>query len=60
MQGYTTLLLIVLFSAGMIMFTLGILGEYIWRTLEASRNRPLFVVRDAVNFGDRSRGEGLE
>lgn len=49
-QGYTTLLIIVLFSAGLIMFTLGILGEYIWRTLESSRNRPLSVVRDTVNF----------
>lgn len=59
-QGYTTLLVVNLFSAGLIMFTLGILGEYIWRTLEASRNRPLFVVRDAVNFADRSLGEGVE
>lgn len=58
--GYTTLLIILLFSAGVIMFTLGILGEYIWRTLEASRNRPLFVVRDAINFGERSLGEGAE
>lgn len=59
-QGYTTILVIVLFSAGVIMFTLGVLGEYIWRTLEASRNRPLFVVRDAINFGGRSLGEGLK
>ena len=43
-----------------IMFTLGLLGEYIWRTLEASRNRPLFVVRDAINFGAKSLGEGIE
>ncbi len=59
-QGYTTLLVIVLFASGMIMFTLGILGEYIWRTLEASRNRPISVVRDAINFGDRSMGEGVD
>lgn len=49
-QGYTTLLIIVLFSSGLIMFTLGVLGEYVWRTLESSRNRPLSVVRDTVNF----------
>lgn len=59
-QGYTTLLVIVLFSAGIIMFTLGILGEYIWRILEASRNRPQFVVVDAINFGDKSLGEGVK
>jgi glycosyltransferase involved in cell wall biosynthesis len=49
-QGYTTLLVIILFSSGLIMFTLGILGEYIWRTLEAARNRPIAVVRDEINF----------
>lgn len=58
--GYTTLLVILLFSSGMIMFTLGVLGEYIWRTMEASRNRPMSVVRDAINFGDRSMGEGVD
>lgn len=59
-QGYTTLLIIILFSAGLIMFTLGILGEYIWRTLEASRNRPISVVRDAINFEEKSKGEGVK
>lgn len=49
-QGYTTLLVIILFSSGLIMFTLGILGEYIWGTLEAARNRPIAVVRDEINF----------
>ena len=53
-------MVIVLFSAGTIMFTLGILGEYIWRILEASRNRPQFVVVDAINFGDKSIGEGVK
>ncbi|SFW47696.1 glycosyltransferase family 2 protein [Selenomonas ruminantium] len=57
-QGYATLVIITLFSAGMIMFTLGILGEYIWRTMEASRNRPLSVVQDAIGFGSKDLGEG--
>lgn len=42
--GFTTLIILLLFSAGLIMFTLGILGEYIWRTLDAGRNRPLYIV----------------
>lgn len=44
--GYTTLTILLLFSAGLIMFTLGILGEYIWRTLDASRNRPAFIIEE--------------
>ena len=55
--GYTTLYVILFFSAGAIMFTLGILGEYIWRTLEASRNRPISVVEDVINFDDKVSGE---
>ena len=28
------------------MLTLGILGEYLWRTFDASRNRPPFIIED--------------
>ena len=44
--GYTTLTILVLFSAGLIMFTLGLLGEYIWRTLDAARNRPTYIIEE--------------
>lgn len=49
-KGYTTLVVILSFSAGMIMFSLGILGEYIWRTLDASRNRPIAIIETKINF----------
>ena len=42
--GYSSLMIVLLFSAGMIMFTLGVLGEYIWRTLDETRNMPLFII----------------
>lgn len=42
--GWTTLFIFNLFSFGIIMMTLGILGEYLWRTYDASRNRPPFIV----------------
>ncbi|MCR4738636.1 MAG: glycosyltransferase family 2 protein [Lachnospiraceae bacterium] len=50
--GWASLMCLVLFSAGLIMLMLGILGEYIWRTLDASRNRPPFLV-DTVNDSRR-------
>ncbi len=43
-QGWTTLMLLLLFSSGIIMLMLGILGEYIWRALDAARNRPPFLI----------------
>lgn len=47
-QGWTTLMCLILFSTGLILSMLGMLGEYLWRTLDASRNRPVFIV-DEVN-----------
>ncbi|ADZ85479.1 glycosyltransferase family 2 protein [Cellulosilyticum lentocellum] len=45
-QGWTALMIVVLFSSGLILLTLGILGEYIWRILDASRNRPVYIVEE--------------
>lgn len=45
-SGWTTLIIFNLFSMGVIMMTLGILGEYLWRTFDASRNRPLYIIED--------------
>lgn len=47
--GYTTIAVILLFVSGMIMFTLGMLGEYVWRTLENTRKRPIAVVEEIMN-----------
>jgi dolichol-phosphate mannosyltransferase len=38
------LMVVVLVMGGIQMLMLGIIGEYIWRTLAQSRNRPLYVV----------------
>lgn len=43
-SGWTTLFIFQLFSFGIIMLTLGILGGYLWRAFDASRNRPVYVV----------------
>lgn len=45
-SGWTTLFIFNLFSFGIIMMTLGILGEYLWRTFDASRNRPPYIVEE--------------
>ena len=45
-NGWTTLFIFNLFSFGVVMLTLGILGEYLWRTFDASRNRPPYIVEE--------------
>ena len=42
--GWTSLMCVVLLSSGLILLTLGILGEYIWRALDAARTRPPFII----------------
>ena len=44
--GWASLMCIVLLTSGIIMLMLGILGEYIWRALDASRNRPPFIIEE--------------
>ena len=43
-SGWTTLFIFMLFAFGMIMLTLGILGEYLWRTYDASMGRPPYII----------------
>ncbi|MBR0093237.1 MAG: glycosyltransferase family 2 protein [Lachnospiraceae bacterium] len=45
-SGWTTLFIFNLFSFGVIMLTLGILGGYLWRTFDASRNRPVYIIEE--------------
>lgn len=42
--GWASLMCIVLLGFGIIMLMLGILGEYVWRALDASRNRPPYLI----------------
>ncbi|MGV3610112.1 MAG: glycosyltransferase family 2 protein [Fluviicola sp.] len=45
-QGWSALMITVLFIGSFQMIGLGILGEYLWRILDEVRNRPQYVVRE--------------
>ena len=45
-SGWTTLFIFNLLSFGIIMLTLGILGGYLWRAFDASRNRPPYIIEE--------------
>ncbi|RYY14945.1 MAG: glycosyltransferase [Cytophagaceae bacterium] len=45
-QGWTTLMVVILFVSSFQMIALGVIGEYVWRSLDAARHRPLYVVKD--------------
>lgn len=46
MQGWTSLMVALAFFSGVQLLCLGVLGEYLWRTLDAARARKGFLVRD--------------
>lgn len=44
--GWASLMCVVLLIGGIIMLMLGMLGEYLWRALDASRNRPPYIIEE--------------
>jgi dolichol-phosphate mannosyltransferase len=52
-EGWTSLMIVLLFVSSFIMISLGIIGEYLYRTLEASRSRPNYIVDEKKGFDAR-------
>jgi len=48
-KGYVPTMLIMTFASGIQMTMLGVLGEYLWRTLDEVRSRPLFVIDEVYD-----------
>jgi hypothetical protein len=46
--GFTTVAALVALTSGIQMMMLGVLGEYLWRALDAARGRPAFVVEKTI------------
>lgn len=54
--GWPMLISIITLGFGVTNISLGIIAEYLWRTLDSSRNRPVFIIDDIIkinsNYGD--------
>lgn len=46
--GWSSLMCVVLCAFGLILLMLGVLGEYVWRALDAARTRPPFIIDEEV------------
>jgi undecaprenyl-phosphate 4-deoxy-4-formamido-L-arabinose transferase len=44
-MGYTSMIVAVLFSASIIMLSLGILGQYIFKMYQSQQKRPMYTIR---------------
>lgn len=48
-EGWTSLMVAVVFIGGLQMMMLGIIGEYLWRAKESARRQALYIIEDAAH-----------
>jgi polyisoprenyl-phosphate glycosyltransferase len=57
-RGWTSLIFILLFSSAAQLFCMGILSEYMGRLFEETKRRPIYLVKERVNFQEtKSTGD---
>ena len=49
--GYATVIVLILFLGGMQLFCIGLIGEYVGRTFEQSKNRPIYIAKEVLDYG---------
>jgi dolichol-phosphate mannosyltransferase len=54
-QGWSSLMVALAFFSGVQLLSLGVLGEYLWRTLDAARSRKGFLVRERTDAASKPR-----
>ena len=51
--GYATIIVLILLLGGMQLFCIGIIGEYVGRTFEQSKHRPIFIAKEILNYEEK-------
>ena len=46
--GYATIIVLILFLGGMQLFCIGIIGEYIGKIFEQSKDRPIYITKEII------------
>ena len=59
-RGWASILVVTLALGGTQLLALGVLGEYLWRTLEVSRRRPLWRIAEVKHPKHRKEQQILE
>ena len=48
--GYATIVVLILLLGGMQLFCIGIIGEYVGKIFEQSKDRPIYVAKEILNY----------
>jgi polyisoprenyl-phosphate glycosyltransferase len=53
-RGFAPIIIVLALTSGLQMTMLGVLGEYLWRTLDETRGRPAYVIDEVFDTVDSS------
>ena len=56
--GYATIIVLILFLGSMQLFCIGIIGEYVGRTFEQTKERPIYIVKEFLNYQNEENKQG--
>ena len=54
-EGWASLMIVVLIAAGVQLLILGVIGEYLWRSLDETRRRPRFIIDQVIESGNSKK-----
>jgi dolichol-phosphate mannosyltransferase len=53
-DGWAPIMILILIIGGLIMLMLGIIGEYVWRTYDETRKRPIYIIKDRFEKNEKN------
>jgi hypothetical protein len=53
--GYATIIVLILFFGSMNLFGIGIIGEYVGRTFEQSKDRPIYIAKEILTCQEENK-----
>jgi len=51
--GYATIIVLILFFGCMQLFCIGIIGEYVGRTFEQTKDRPIYIAKEILDYENK-------
>ena len=51
--GYATIIVLLLFFGAVQLFCIGIIGEYVGRTFEQSKDRPIYIAKEVLTYEEK-------
>ncbi len=52
--GYATIIVLILLLGSMQLFCIGIIGEYVGRTFEQSKDRPVYITKEVLTYPEKN------